>query len=197
MKQELFETKIKPLLNYIGFIGAILTSTAYIFVVIVLIFGFSARSIPQTLIFAGVNAVVGLIIMMFLKLQGVAFAKEIPANKEVLDRYNLKKPKTKYHNIKYFWITSTIKDVVFKAIGVAITSTGLIYIVIEGSQDYNLLLLSAVNLILFICFGLMSLVNAYDYYNDNHIPYIKELLKEREKCSKEMENNSETYKSKS
>ena len=197
MKQELFETKIKPLLNYIGFIGAILTSIAYIFVVIVLIFGFRARSIPQTLIFAGVNAVVGLIIMMFLKLQGVAFAKEIPANKEVLDRYNLKKPKTKNHNIKYFWITSTIKDVVFKAIGVALTSTGLIYIVIEGSQDYNLLLLSAVNLILFICFGLMSLVNAYDYYNDNHIPYIKELLKEREKCSKEMENNSETYKSKS
>ena len=181
MRQEIFETRIKPLLNYIGLIGAILTSIAYIFVVIVLIFGFHVRSLPQTITFAVVNAIVGLIIMTFLKVQGIAFAKLIPENKKIMDEYNLKKPKSPHHDIKHYWVVSTLKDILFKAFSIGLTSTGLIYIVIEGSQDYNLLLLSAVNLIMFICFGMMSLVSAYDFYNDNHIPYIKEKLEER-KC---------------
>jgi hypothetical protein len=29
---------------------------------------------------------------------------------------------------------------------------------------------------MFVCFGFISLVNAYDFYNNNHVPYMKEQL---------------------
>lgn len=48
--------------------------------------------------------------------------------------------------------------------------------VIQGSNDYNLLFLAIVNLLMFVCFGFISLVNAYDFYNNNHVPYMKEQL---------------------
>lgn len=29
---------------------------------------------------------------------------------------------------------------------------------------------------MFVCFGFISLVNAYDFYNNKHVPYMKEQL---------------------
>lgn len=29
---------------------------------------------------------------------------------------------------------------------------------------------------MFVCFGFISLVNAYDFYNNNHVPYMVEQL---------------------
>jgi hypothetical protein len=49
-------------------------------------------------------------------------------------------------------------------------------LVIQGSNDYNLLFLAVVNLLMFVCFGFISLVNAYDFYNNKHVPYMKEQL---------------------
>ena len=58
---------------------------------------------------------------------------------------------------------------------------GVVYIVIQGCNDYNLLLLALVNLVMFICFGLLALNKAYDFYNDRHIPYvIDQINKEKE-----------------
>ena len=56
------------------------------------------------------------------------------------------------------------------------TTVGLVYIVIVGSNDYNLLLLAVVNLLMFICFGFLSLVNAYDFFNQRHVPYMLDQL---------------------
>jgi hypothetical protein len=58
-----FERKIKPALLYIGTIGAALTAMAYIALVCILIFGFLAHNAVQTLVFAIINAVIGLLIM--------------------------------------------------------------------------------------------------------------------------------------
>jgi hypothetical protein len=33
---------------------------------------------------------------------------------------------------------------------------------------------------MFICFGLLTLSNSYDFYNNKHIPFIKEVLKQNE-----------------
>jgi hypothetical protein len=33
---------------------------------------------------------------------------------------------------------------------------------------------------MFICFGFLSLVKAYDFFNNNHIPFILKQLKEAE-----------------
>lgn len=179
-QQTFFETKIKPLLLYVGTIGAILMGVAYFLVVLVLVFGFEVKSPVQSIVFAVINAVVGLIIMQFLKVQGIAFAKELPENKDVLNKFFVKREKKKSYDISHFWITSVIQDILGKGLGIAIASAGLIYIVIEGSQDYNLILLAFVNLIMFVCFGFISLTKSYDFYNENYIPYIKEQLELRE-----------------
>lgn len=185
MNKKLFEEKIKPVLTYIGTIGAVLAAIMYIIVVFVLIFGFQAQSVIQSIVFAVVNAIMGLIIMFFLKYQGQTFAKELPENQKILEEYNNAKPKKKNQSMAHYWVRSTITDVVFKGLTVILTTVGVIYIVIAGSQDYNLLLLALANLILFACFGLLSMSNAYDFYNENHIPYLKEQIQLR----KEKEND--------
>lgn len=178
--RSFFETKIKPLLLYIGTIGAVLSCIAYVLVVMVLIFGFKVKNIEQSILFAVINAVVGFVIMQFLKIQGIDFAKALPENQEVLNYFNAKKPKKRYHTIGFYWVKSVASDILVKCLTIGVTTCGLIYLVIEGSKDYNLLLLAAVNLIMFVCFGLVSLSNAYDYYNDNHIPYLKDKIKMEE-----------------
>ena len=176
--KNLFEAKIKPLLVYVGTFGAALTSVAYVALICVLIFGFSAKNTTQTLLFALVNGVVGVIIMQMLKIQGVDFAKKIPENESILNEYyNAKTKDKKLHSIKYFWVKTVISDVVSKGISIAFSTAGIIYIVIQGSEDYTLLLLAFVNLVMFICFGLISLSKAYDFFNNQHMVYVKDQLR--------------------
>lgn len=183
MQEELFEKKVKPVLKYVGTIGAILMCIAYVAIICIMVFGFDiSASITQTLTFALVNAVIGFIIMQLLKIQGIDFAKEIEENKEVLKLYyNTTTKEKKPKSLTYYWVTSFIKDILLKGAGIAATTMGVIYIVISGSHNYTMLLLAVVNIIMFICFGLLSLVNAYDFFNNEHIPYIKEVLNERER----------------
>ena len=179
MNKNTFETKIKPVLSYVGAIGAGLMCIAYVIVVFVLIRGFQATVIFNTLLFATVNAIVGFVIMQFLKVQGISFAKLIPENDDIIKEYYSTKTKDKKpRSLQFYWTTSVIKDIFTKCISVAITSAGLIYIVIQGSNDWNLLLLAIVNLIMFICFGFLSLVNAYEFFNNKFIPYMKEKIDE-------------------
>lgn len=197
-KKSFFENKIQPILQYVGVIGAILMSIMYIITVVILIIGFQAQSIQNTFVFATINAIVGLIIMQFLKIQGISFAKNLPENVEIIKKYyNTKTKDKKIQSIKYYWTSSLIKDFIFKGLSIASTTAGVIYIVIVGSNDYNLLLLAFVNLILFICFGLLSLNNAYEFYNNKHVPYMQEMIKNKitkkeiEKCLQSMVKNLE------
>ena len=178
IEKTTLEKKILPILNYVGIIGAAIMTVAYIIAVFVLIKGFKAETLLQTTIFGCVNAATGFVIMQFLKIQGVSFAKMLPENQDVIKRYyNTKTKDKKPHSVKYFWITSVTKDVITKCATLAATTIGLIYIVIQGSNDYNLLFLAIVNLLMFMCFGFISLVGAYDFYNNNHVPYMLEQLK--------------------
>ena len=74
MNKKIFEEKIQPLLQYIGAIGAGIMSVAYIVITFILVNGFEYHQTTQTFVFALVNAVVGFIIMQFLKIQGESFA---------------------------------------------------------------------------------------------------------------------------
>ena len=194
MEKTTLEKKILPILNYVGIIGAAIMTVAYIIAVFVLIRGFQAEALLQTTIFGCVNAATGFVIMQFLKIQGVSFAKMLPENQEIIKRYyNTKTKDKKPHSIAFFWTTSVIKDVITKCATLAATTIGLIYIVIQGSNDYNLLFLAIVNLLMFMCFGFISLVNAYDFYNNNHVPYMLEQLKTNaavEQCQGENDGNS-------
>ena len=173
------QEKLINVLKYIGIIGATICSVAYIFVVIVLIQGFKVETTTQTVIFAVVNAIVGFIIMQFLKVQGEQFAKNKPENKKVIDEYyNSKTKDKKLHSMRYYWVTSIIKDIFTKVLTVFASTFGIIYIVVIGSNDWNLLMLAFVNLLLFICFGLLALNNAYEFFNNKHVPYMKEKVRE-------------------
>jgi hypothetical protein len=190
--RTLLERKILPILNYIGIIGAIIMAIAYIIIVFVLINGFKAEALLQTTVFACVNAAVGFIIMQFLKYQGVSFAKMLPDNKEIIERYYKTKTKDKkLHSITYFWTTSVIKDIIVKCLTLGATTVGIIYIVIQGSNDYNLLLLALVNLLMFVCFGFISLNNAYEFFNNKHVPYMIEQLNKNKEIKQELEEPKE------
>ena len=179
-RKSFFEKRIQPILQYVGVIGAILMSIMYIIMVVILIIGFKAQSIQNTIVFAIINAIVGLMIMQFFKIQGISFAKNLPENIEIIKQYyNTKTKDKKIQSIKYYWTSSLIKDFISKGLSVAFTTAGIIYIVIVGSNDYTLLLLALVNLILFICFGLLALSNAYEFYNNKHVPYMQEMIKNK------------------
>lgn len=188
VKKTFFEKKIKPILHYVGMIGASAMSVAYIILMFVLVLGFKAQTeLKQSIVFAVINAIVGFIIMQFLKIQGIDFAKQKEENQVILKEWNRKQPKKKKtHSLSFFWLKSVTLDLVVKAISVAFMTSAIIYIVIEGSNDYNMLLMSLVSLIMFICFGFLSLVKAYDFFNDSYIPFIEEKINER-KIQKTME----------
>lgn len=180
MTSDRFEKKIKPILQYVGVIGAIFMAIAYIAIVFIMVFGFSSiTNISQSLVFATVNAVMGLVIMQFLKVQGIDLAKNLEANQEILKQYNSTKTKDKkFYSLRHFWCTTFIKDLIIKGATIAITTIGIIYIVICGNSNYSWLLLAVVNLFMFACFGLLSLVKAYDFFNERYIPYVMEKLYE-------------------
>lgn len=186
MNKKVFEEKIQPILQYIGAIGAGIMSIAYIVITFILVNGFEMHRTIQTIVFALVNAVVGFIIMQFLKIQGESFAQHLPENEAIIkEYYNTETKDKKVHSIRFYWITSVIKDVFSKCASLAFSTFGLIYIVIQGSNDYQLIWLAVVNLMMFICFGLLSLNGAYNYYNNKHVPYMLkqlELIKENNKC---------------
>lgn len=103
MTQNKFETKIKPVLTYVGTIGATILSIAYVLIILVLIKGFKVEKLLQTTIFSLVSAGIGFVIMQFLKVQGISFAKNLEENEKILKQYYAMKIKgRKLHSISYY-----------------------------------------------------------------------------------------------
>lgn len=182
---SVFEKRVKPILQYVGAIGAVLSCIAYIIFVVVLIWGFKVDiNSAKQILFPLVNAAMGFIIMQMLKYQGISFAKQ--EHLELIKRFYNRSKQKKIHTITHYWIVSVIKDIFVKCTTFALSTGAIIYIAIEGTKDYNLLLLAIVNLVMFICFGLLALNSAYEAYNNNQVPYMTNKLKEQEQ-----ENNNE------
>lgn len=177
--KDFFETKIKPLLLYVGTFGAIIMIIAYIVLISILIFGFKSEiSLKKTLIISLINAIVGTFVMFFLKMQGKDFAKNLKSNKTIVKEYYKHKTKNKkLRSMKFFWIKSTITDVIVKGIFAFASSFLIVKLVVKGGEDPVLLGLAVVNILMFICFGLVALVKAYDYFNEYHVPYMINELK--------------------
>jgi hypothetical protein len=181
---SLFEKKIKPILIYVGTIGAVLSAVAYVILIFTMIFGLTIQaSIQDTLIFACVNAIIGFVIMQFLKIQGISFAKNYKHSVDVSTKWRALNPikDKRKHSLKHFWFVSIVKDIITRVLLIVITTICIIYLVIKGTHDYTYLLLMFVNLIMFACFGLISLVNAHDFYIEQHIPYLEEQIHEKER----------------
>lgn len=170
--------KIRQALNYIGIIGASMMGVVYIIITIILVQGFTCQAdATNNIIFALINAVVGICITQMLKIQGITYARMVPENAEILKRYyNTRTKERKLRSITWYWCTSLAKDIGIKGVTVAGATFGIVYLVVNGSHDYHLILLAIANLIMFACFGLLAMNNAYDFYCNEHIPYLKNKL---------------------
>lgn len=175
--------KIINILTYTGAIGALISAIAYIITVVVLIVGFTtAMDLYQLITFAILGAVSGLLISNLLRAQGVALAQSEPESRQIMQDYleakNAKKKPKSLHTIRWHVWTGIIKDIMFKATSVAASTYFAIDVFIKGNGDFGLLGMALTNLLLFICFGLMSLARAYEYYTTEHLAAIKALTKQ-------------------
>lgn len=180
------ERKIRESLKYIASVGALLTIIAYISLVVVLIVGFEKKfQFESTLLFSTINAIFGLIVMLLLREQGITFAKSNENNKKIMEDYheaiNKKKKQKKLRTIKSYRLIKALIDLITKSITVLIMSFFVVYIIIEGQNDWSLMLLAVVNILMFVSFGLLSLEKAYNFYNEEHIAAIKELTQRANK----------------
>lgn len=170
--------KVKQILLYTGLGASIISAIAYLIVTYVLVEGFSSQiELQQQILFSILGAATGLMITFFLRSQGIAFAKREPESQEAMKAYykaiNKKKTVKQLHTITHFMIWSTIGDIFSKGLSIAITTSFLMYVFMQGNGNFALFGLAVSNIFMFAGFGFMALSKAYDKYIDEHIPVIK------------------------
>ena len=174
------------ILNNIGIIGAILAAIAELILVIIFVLGVNInQKFSSSVIFATINALIGILINALLRYQGQKYA-EIE-NKELCDKFYRKKAKEnkKFVSMREWNIMSLIKDFVVKGIVATFSVCGVIYISIEGSKNPIQILITIVTLILFACFGLINMNSSYYRFYNVQIPYMELKVKEREQGENE------------
>lgn len=168
-------------LNNIGFIGAVLAAIADIVLVIIFVVGIRIDiQLNSIILFSVVNALTGLLINILLRYQGQKYA-EIE-NEELLNKFYEKKVKEEKDPISMsMWqLIEGIKDFLIKGLTTSFSIFGIIYISIEGSKNPIQILITLVSLILFSCFGLISMNSSYYRFLNIQVPYMKKKIKERE-----------------
>lgn len=168
-------------LNNIGIIGAILASIVDILCVIIFVYGIHINiKIQSIIIFSIINAIIGLLVNVLLRYQGQKYA-EIE-NEDLCSKFYKKKAETnkKYISMTTWSIISFIKDVIIKGCTTAFSIFGAIYISIEGSHNPIMILISLSTLILFACFGLVSMNSAYCRFYNIQVPYMQMNIENKE-----------------
>lgn len=166
-------------LNNIGIIGAILAAVANIIFVIIFVVGIDMKQeFKASAIFAVVNALIGILINVLLRYQGQKYA-EIE-NENLCNKFYRKKVKEskKFVSMTTWNIISTIKDFIIKGFTTAFSICGIVYISIEGSKNPIQILITLVTLVLFACFGLISMNSAYYRFYNVQVPYMELKIKE-------------------
>jgi len=164
----------------VGIIGAIIAAIADIVCVVIFVLGVNIekKSTLSMLLFAIINAVIGLVISILLRYQGQKYA-EIE-NDDLVKKYYRKKVRTKKYISTELWnFLCGIKDFIFKGIGTTVSIFGIVYISIEGSKQPIQILITLVTLLLFACSGLINMNSSYCRYYNIQIPYMEKEIEER------------------
>lgn len=172
---------LMKILNNIGIVGAILAAIADIIFVIIFVVGIDMKQeFKSSLIFAIVNALIGILINVLLRYQGQKYA-EIE-NEELCNKFYRKKVKEnkKFVSMTTWNVISTVKDFVIKGCTAAFSICGVVYISIEGSKNPIQILITLVTLVLFACFGLISMNSSYYRFYNVQVPYMELKLQEKE-----------------
>lgn len=181
--QEKSHQALLTVLNNIGFIGSILAGVADIIFVIIFVFGINVNSdAKSTIAFAITNAFMGLLINILLRYQGIKYA-EIE-NQDLLDKFYRKKVKEigEPISIQKWQTIQGIKDFIIKGVTTTISISCMIYISIQGSNNPIEILITLATLILFVCFGLISMNSGYTRFYNIYVPYMEMKVKENEEC---------------
>lgn len=177
--QKQYHKTLLTILNNIGFIGALLAGIADIIFVIIFVIGIDIYvDMNSVILFSIVNALVGLLINILFRYQGIKYA-EIE-NQDIVDKFYEKRIKEvkKPIQIGMWQLLQGIKDFFIKGVATCFSIFGIIYISIEGSKNPIQILIALVSLILFACFGLISMNSSYYRYYNIQLPYMKEKIKE-------------------
>lgn len=182
--QEKSHQILLKLLNNIGIVGAILAAIADIVFVLIMVLGVQIDvDIKATIIFAVINALIGILINILLRYQGKKYA-EIE-NEELCKKfYNKQVKEKKYMSMTKWMILNSAIDIVIKGATTAFSIFGIIYISIQGSKNPIQILITIATLILFACFGLISMNSAYERFYNIQIPYMSIQIQNRENNKK-------------
>lgn len=184
--QKQYHKTLLSILNNIGIIGSILAGIADVIFVIIFVVGIDIYiNTTSTMLFAIVNALVGLLINILFRYQGIKYA-EIE-NEELVEKFYKKKAEEEKVPISIcLWQTiQGIKDFFIKGATTAFSIFGIVYISIQGSKNPIQILITLASLILFTCFGLISMSSSYSRYYNIQIPYMEKKVNEikgEEKC---------------
>lgn len=172
-------------LNNIGIIGAIMAGIADIIFVIIFVVGVKIDiKINSIILFAVVNSLIGLLINILLRYQGIKYA-EIENQETVSKYYNkIVEENKKPLELGTWQLIQGLKDFLIKGLLTVFSIFGVIYISIEGSKNPIQILITLASLILFTCFGLISMNNSYDRFYNIQLPYMEIEIKKRseKKC---------------
>lgn len=191
--KDALNSKIRAILLYSGFIGAIISAVSYLIATIVMINGVSADLTMQNqVLFSVLGAVVGLLISFMLRSQGVIYAKQNEEVAQIMSEYIQEETESKSyeknHTIVWYMGWATVVDFFLKGVSVAVSTYFVVYIFTEGNGNWGLLWLAISNIGLFTSFGLRGLAKMYDNYIEKHIPAViartKELKRKREEKEK-------------
>lgn len=177
-RKQVMTDKIRQTLVYTGTILTVVFAIVNIILLAILIVGFQAKlELNQLLFLAIVQAVFSIAIISSLMYQGIAFAKDYEDNKVIMNAWeelsNGRKKEDKIRTISHYVVSSTIKNVLLKGGMVFLTTYSMISIAIMGMNDITILWIGLANILMSVGFGMLSLVGAFDFYIDKHIPAIK------------------------
>lgn len=176
------------LLNNIGVVGAIIAAIADIVFVLIMVVGVKINEeLSAIIIFAIVNALVGILINVLLRYQGQKYAEL--ENAELCSRYYNKRIKEKkYISMNAWMILKTLQDFIIKGGTTAFSIFGIVYISVTGSKNPVQLLMTLATLLLFACFGLIGMNSSYMRFYNIQVPYMLNKLDEREELQPEQLN---------
>lgn len=168
----------RNLFQYMGFVGAGISALTYLIVIAIMINGFDKHiQSDKMIIFSLLGGAFGLVITIFLRTQGMEFAKRTPEAQAVLINFK-KETKITRRSITYHLTKSIIFDIISKVGGVVISTMFVLNVFIEGMQDARYFYLAIANVLMFISFGFIGLVKTYDVYLEDHIPYLEQKIKD-------------------
>lgn len=165
------------MLNNIGIVGSCIVGVADVIFVVIFVIGIKIDIQPRTyIVYAIVNALVGVTINVLLRYQGKRYA-EIE-NKELCEKFYKKRIKERKKPIPMdaWLLIMSVKDFIIKGCTTTFSITALIYLSIEGSKNPVQILMTIANLLLFTCFGLMNLNSSYQRFYNIQKPFMENEL---------------------